>query len=275
MIEIYLLEQLYAVYQYETLNQAAKQLHMTQPTLTRSMQKIEKEFGTPLFIRKSNRMSLNENGILAAKYAERILNEEREMMEQVRLHATVSVGFCAPGPRFLLKDIFSHGQFGVLSDLPLQSNELLLQGLRSKKYDLIVTSDEVNDLDVYSKKLCTEQLFVSVPYKHPYTKFETLTYEKLNGTTFVMADDIGIWKRIVEEKMPDSTYLLQDSIDALSQIVISSTIPSFASNITLKYGHKNESRVYIPIEYAECTFYIHCLKEKKEMYQELINASEL
>ena len=80
MIEIYLLEQLYAVYQYETLNQAAKHLHMTQPTLTRSMQKIEREFGTPLFIRKSNRMTLNENGILAAKYAERILNEERELL---------------------------------------------------------------------------------------------------------------------------------------------------------------------------------------------------
>ena len=272
MIEIYLLEQLYAVYQYETLNQAAKHLHMTQPTLTRRMQKIEREFGTPLFIRKPNRMTLNENGILAAKYAERILNEEREMMEQVRLNATVAIGFCAPGPRMVLNDVFRHGDFGVLSNLPLQSNALLLEGLRSKKYDLIVTSEEVKDVDVYSKELCTEELFVSVPYKHPYTKFQSLTYEKLNGTTFVMADDIGIWKHIVEENMPDSKYLLQDSIDALSQIVISSTIPSFASNITLKYGHENESRVYIPIDgkNAKCTFYLCCRKEKKEMYQTLL-----
>ena len=176
-------------------------------------------------------MTLNENGILAAKYAERILNEEREMMEQVRLNATVAIGFCAPGPRMVLNDVFRHGDFGVLSNLPLQSNALLLEGLRSKKYDLIVTSEEVKDIDVYSKELCTEELFVSVPYKHPYTKFQSLTYEKLNGTTFVMA-----------------------------------------SNITLKYGHENESRVYIPIDgkNAKCTFYLCCRKEKKEMYQTLL-----
>ncbi len=52
MIEIYLLEQLIAVDQYKSFNTAAKKLNLTQPTITRSMQKIEHEFGISLFTRK-------------------------------------------------------------------------------------------------------------------------------------------------------------------------------------------------------------------------------
>lgn len=100
MIEMYLLEQLVAVYRWETLNQAAEKLHLTQPTLSRSMQKIELEFGVPLFERKRNRLVLNEKGRLAAVYAEKILNMQKEMMEEVRAHRNLSVGFNAPGLRF-------------------------------------------------------------------------------------------------------------------------------------------------------------------------------
>ena len=51
MIEIYLLEQLDAFATYKTLSEAAEKLHMTQPTLSRSMQKLEDYFGFPLFDR--------------------------------------------------------------------------------------------------------------------------------------------------------------------------------------------------------------------------------
>ena len=78
MIEIYLLEQLIAVNQYKSFNTAAKKLNLTQPTITRSMQKIEQEFGVPIFTRKSNKVELNEAGKVAVKYAKRILKEKKK-----------------------------------------------------------------------------------------------------------------------------------------------------------------------------------------------------
>ena len=41
MIEIYLLEQFYAFYKYKTLSSAAEHLHLSQPSLSRSMRKLE------------------------------------------------------------------------------------------------------------------------------------------------------------------------------------------------------------------------------------------
>ena len=46
MIEIYLLEQLNTFVSCGTLSEAAEKLHMTQPTLSRSMRKLE-DFGFP------------------------------------------------------------------------------------------------------------------------------------------------------------------------------------------------------------------------------------
>ena len=66
MIEIYLLEQLEAFARCGTLSGAAEELHLSQPTLTRSMKKLEELIGVPLFERQKNKLVLNENGKLTA-----------------------------------------------------------------------------------------------------------------------------------------------------------------------------------------------------------------
>ena len=69
MIEIYLLEQLAAFQEYGTLSESAEHLHLSQPSLSRSMQKLEKQLGVKLFERHKNKLILNDTGILAASYA--------------------------------------------------------------------------------------------------------------------------------------------------------------------------------------------------------------
>ena len=123
MIELYLLEQLIAVDEYPSLKAAADFLHLTQPTLSRSMQKIEKEFGVPIFDRKRNNIALNENGKRAVKYARRILKIENEMMDRVRLNATVNIGFDAPGPQMLVNSIVQKHSVFIHSEMLLASGE--------------------------------------------------------------------------------------------------------------------------------------------------------
>lgn len=259
MVELYLLQQLIAVYENGSFNNAAKQLHLTQPTITRSMQKIEKEFGVPLFERSQNKITFTKAGILAYQYAKKILHEQEEMMEHVQQAYTFQVGFCAPGPSYVLQKVIP----SLAYPNDFYTNEVLLDALRNQKYQFVILSQPCNDLDVYSQKLCTEQLYISAPILHPLTKYTSLSFSQLNGSTFLMAEKIGIWKNIVEKNMPQSKFLLQDSIDALSQIIISSTLLSFATNITITSYHTQERRTYIPITdtQATITFYVCCLKE--------------
>ena len=76
MFELYQLEQLLAVAACGTLSNAAEQLHISQPALSRSMRKLEDEIGVELFTRSKNRMELNENGRLAAELLMRLFEGE-------------------------------------------------------------------------------------------------------------------------------------------------------------------------------------------------------
>ena len=70
MIEMYLLEQLAAFAKFGTLSEAANELYVSQPALSRSMKKLERMFDAELFSRSKNKIALNENGKLAAIFAQ-------------------------------------------------------------------------------------------------------------------------------------------------------------------------------------------------------------
>ena len=266
-MEFYLLEQLMAVYTEGSLNAAAKALHLTQPTLTRSMQKLERELGVPLFQRTPNQVRLNENGLTAVNYARRILQDEKEMKENIGKNQRLTVGCNAPGPGMIVRK-----EFPGATVLPVQTTRVLLEELRKGKIDLLITSEVLEDLDLFRAEMCEEHLYISVPEKHPLTKYFSLTYAQVDGMSFVMVDEIGIWKEVVKRQMPHSTFLLQDSVDALSEIVLASTIPSFATNITLQYLHATEtSRRYIPFTGKESSlsFSMYCLRDRKNLYTHL------
>ena len=99
-MELYQLKQITAIYRYGTISKAAEELHLSQPALSRSMQKLEEELQVPLFIRQKNKIEFNENGEMAVRYAEKILDQLKTMIVQIRQldrsRHTISVGSCAP-----------------------------------------------------------------------------------------------------------------------------------------------------------------------------------
>lgn len=70
MIDNYLLEYLVTFTKAQTLAKTAAALNVTQPTVTRGMQRLEEEFGVKLFDRQPNCITLTPTGKLAAKLAE-------------------------------------------------------------------------------------------------------------------------------------------------------------------------------------------------------------
>ena len=100
MIETYQLEQLVTFAEYKTLSKAAEVLHISQPSLSRTMQQLEAEIGVTLFERQKNRLSLNENGQLAVTYAKKVLEQLHDMTFRIRsfdrVNHTISIGSCAP-----------------------------------------------------------------------------------------------------------------------------------------------------------------------------------
>lgn len=63
---------------------AAKQLHITQPTLSRQLADFEKELGVSLFVRKGKTIALTQEGILLKRRALEILELEERTLEEIK-----------------------------------------------------------------------------------------------------------------------------------------------------------------------------------------------
>lgn len=86
MLNLYELEQLVAFSDLGTLSKVSEHLNISQPTITRSMQNLETEFGVELFIRSKNKIALNENGQLAVTYARGLLNDANNAVDAVKAY---------------------------------------------------------------------------------------------------------------------------------------------------------------------------------------------
>ena len=141
MIEHEHLRHLEAFARYGTLSKAAEELHISQPTLTRSMQKLEDEIGVPLFLRTKNHLEFNANGELAADYARRILEQTDSMVERVRAldraGRTISIGSCAPMPMLTAVRNATHLYPEMTISSECRDCEPLIEGLRSELYQII------------------------------------------------------------------------------------------------------------------------------------------
>ena len=74
-MELYQLEYLVALEKYKTLLETANQLHVSQPSITKAIKKLEDEFGFALFDRVKNRLVLNMYGEEVIAHAKKILSE--------------------------------------------------------------------------------------------------------------------------------------------------------------------------------------------------------
>lgn len=279
MIEIYLLEQLDAFARFGTLSKAAEELHISQPALSRSMQRLEDETGVQLFERNKNRISLNENGKLAARYASEILAKDREMVEKIKAFdlagRSIILGADAPGPLMKYEPVLKKLYPKISVSTKMETDEKLLEELRSGTIHLIIMDHEDGDGDLYGKQACKEQLYLSCLPGSAEANFarEGIHFEDMDGQSFLQLRDVGVWTDTAHKMMPHTHLLLQEEMSALGELVTNSGLPAFATNITMKL-HKDENRVFVPFLDPEATktFYAYCLTEERRKYQKFFDS---
>lgn len=96
-MDIRVLRYFLTVAKEQSFTKGAEQLHITQPTLSRQLAALEKELGTPLFIRSGRTITLTDEGILLKRRALEIINLEERTIDEIRgteelIDGTVNIG---------------------------------------------------------------------------------------------------------------------------------------------------------------------------------------
>lgn len=279
MIEIYLLEQLQAFYEHGTLSAASRHLNISQPSLSRSMKKLEGILGVELFERQKNRIVMNETGKVAAEYAGRILKQEVEMERQVRafdqsLH-TISVGSCCPGPLMDFLPKITGRSFGRNISSAVDTEERLIQGLKNYEYNIIILPKPIATDGLYCHRYRDEQLFCSVPPLHPAASCKKVSFADMDGQSFMMYAHVGFWEEIVRSRMPKSKFYLQEDFDAVGEMAQYSELLHFASDITIRFmSSRQNGRIHVPFSDPESHiwYYLVCLEKNKSKWAGLFQS---
>ena len=278
MIENYLLEQFVAVAKHGTLLKAAEELHVTQPSLSRSMKKLEEEFGVPLFHRENSKISLNETGKVAAEYAERALEANRDMIDHVltfeRSLRTVYVGSCAPLPMNDILPTLQERLPGKTISAELESDDRLIKGLKNRAYQLVILHHDPDDRSLFAQRLMEEKLYLSIAVDHPLAERKSVSFADMKGLRILMDSNVGFWREVCRNKFSESDLLVQSSFDAFSELVQSTSLPFFNSDQFIARGYEAPGRKSIPISdpEAHATYWLACLASEQKQYRPVFNA---
>lgn len=279
MIDNYLLEELVTFAKTKTLAQTAAELNVTQPTVTRGMQKLEDELGIKLFDRQPNRITLTATGKMAVGLAQEALDANAKFSTEVinfdRSRAPLKTGSNAPGPIELLQAFKQQSDSQVSVDPRLLDNKQVPDLLTSRDYSLIITNQEIQTDQIESLFLFQEKLYVNLDQFMYLASKQAVTFKELKGISFVVLNDIGPWKQIIQKKIPEAKFLYQTEFASLQEITQYSNFPYFSTNIT-NISHdealENDDRVRIPItdEEATMTFYAAYLKSNRRAFAPII-----
>ncbi|MFV0466537.1 MAG: LysR family transcriptional regulator [Lachnospiraceae bacterium] len=262
MLNLIELEQFIAFSEYGTLSKAAEKLNISQPTITRTMQRVEDSFGIPLFIRSKNKIELSESGMKAVEYSRNLLADADNTIHLVQqfykgLH-TVSVESCAPAPLWsFLPELSSRvPEKSIISRIAPISE--IIENIRSDHSDIGILPHPV-DLDgIHCVSLMKESLSVCVRPEHDLAHKNSLSFHELNGFNFLLRSQIGFWNELCHEKMPSSKFLIQTDEFAFNELIRESSLPFFATNLTKDTQGLIKDRVRIPITDPEAnvTYYM-------------------
>ncbi|VDG30954.1 hypothetical protein [Lactobacillus allii] [Lactiplantibacillus mudanjiangensis] len=256
MLDNYLLQELVTFAETGTLAAAAEQLHVTQPTLTRGMQKLEAELGVTLFDRQPNRIQLTPTGQFAAKQAAQLIVANQQLTNQVRNFAltqqALTVGASLPGPLQLVQHLAIADH--TLKIWPqLLTTDQLTTALKQHKVSLLLSNQALTDHTITAEPIGTEDLSVNLSKFMYQANQVAVNFSELNDLSFIVLHEIGPWRAIVQQAIPTAKFFYQEQPEALSEIIQNSDFPYFTTNLS-RFSTEtlpaDERRICLPISDA-------------------------
>ncbi|MBR2595995.1 MAG: LysR family transcriptional regulator [Solobacterium sp.] len=155
----------------QNVTKAAQELHIMQPSLSRSISALEDDLGVQLFDRTGRNVVLNRYGEIVQSYASRIINLLNTMQNELNNEKgigdkTITVSFSSASTHLavLISDFnktFPDIHFDILQHSPRELNNY------AKQSDLTIFSSSVPISNDHTVILLEENLLLAVPENDP------------------------------------------------------------------------------------------------------------
>ncbi|MDQ6596590.1 LysR family transcriptional regulator [Bacillus salipaludis] len=174
----------------EHMTKAAEQLHIAQPSLSKTISRLEKSLGVPLFDRQGKQIRLNPFGKAFLCRVNRVFTEleeaNRELLDMAGLeNGVVHLGTTTTR---LLPDLIS----AFLSQYPHVNIRLLQFPTKEIQHHLVngeinfcISSPPLHQPGICCNPLLTEDIYLAVPTKHPLANRDQINLCEVASDKFI------------------------------------------------------------------------------------------
>lgn len=183
------------VAQRGSFTKAADELGVSQPALSRSIQKLEEELGQPVIERHPRHVTLTEAGALLQSRAQQIftiLDDTKAEITDDGISGRVRVGAIPTiAPYFLPKLLQQFAAKFSKATVLVQENttDNLLKSLTQGEIDLAILAIPVPAKYLEVEELFEEELLLVLPLEHPLVEQEKIKIADIEPYPFVLLDE--------------------------------------------------------------------------------------
>ncbi|MCM1235005.1 MAG: LysR family transcriptional regulator [Ruminococcus flavefaciens] len=274
-MELTQLMQFKAIAECESMTQAAEKIHISQPTLSAMLKKLERELNMPLFDRSKNKLILNDAGKILLKHTNLILAQldlaKSELNDYAKKDSTIKAGFCDPGPMWYFTPRYSYTKHEKELESTLYDDiENEAAYLLNVKKDVLISFRHIEHPNIISRPLIHEHFMLSVKKDSPLAKLHEVSIRNLKPSSILMLDVGGSFSHSQEafwkELEPDTRLELCDNVILYNQLIQNSDIITTSTRITRHFQMDNNDRLLIPVTDPELSvdYHISYLKRNKK-----------
>ncbi|MDI4643773.1 LysR family transcriptional regulator [Cohnella hashimotonis] len=189
-MELLQLQYFIAVARLEHMTEAARSLHVTQSSLSKTIQRLEESLGVPLFDRTGRQLRLNAFGSRFLRRAERALFELEQGKQELgdlselkegTLKLAMTTASTLPGilREFRKKrpSVHFHAQMANLTEM--------IALLRRGEVDFCITSPPVEEEDIHCQVVFVDPFVLAVPKGHRLADRDSVSLGELRDEWFV------------------------------------------------------------------------------------------
>lgn len=251
---------LLAIRETAHLGKAAQSLGITQPALTKCIQRLEKSSSTKLILKVGRGIQLTEAGLLLCERAQKVVLLMQ--MTKKDLHAlgtgtagVIRLGVAATAAEFMLPEL-THDLLlqapSVVVEIQVGLNDFLQNRLRENKLDLILGFLPESNSEFITRPLVEDPVVVAASQSHPLANIHP-TPEQLGHYRWLLPAPQVATRQWLEQRLRSGGYAAprvqveSNTLSPLRRMLAQTELLSFISRRLLQGESVGEALIEIPL----------------------------
>ncbi len=201
-----LLMTFYEVARQGSITTAARQLRVSQPTVTGRIRQLEELYGVELFHRRASRVDLSDVGVALMPLAEQIMQQESNADFLLRNAGNLRFGnlrIGATGPYYILRSVAAFRQRYPAIEISIEigNSKQMIEALYEYRIDAAVSSHALDDERLFHVTLAEDPMVLVVHPVHPLARRPRVEVSELSACHLLVREHGSMTREATEHAL--------------------------------------------------------------------------